>query len=67
MARFRKLPVEVDAVRCEKTEIIHTLEGAMTARPGDWIITGIMGEKYPCNDEIFRRTYEPAGPRAEGE
>lgn len=26
---------------------------------GDWIITGVKGEKYPCKDEIFRMTYEP--------
>lgn len=29
--------------------------------PGDWIITGVRGEKYPCKDEIFRQTYEPIG------
>ena len=28
--------------------------------PGDWIIRGIKGELYPCKDEIFRLTYEPA-------
>lgn len=28
--------------------------------PGDWIITGVKGESYPCKDEIFRATYEPA-------
>lgn len=27
--------------------------------PGDWIITGVKGEKYPCSDEVFQRTYEP--------
>ena len=25
--------------------------------PGDWIITGVSGERYPCKDEIFRATY----------
>ena len=42
---------------------IITLEGKMTVRPGDWIITGIAGEKYPCKDEIFRMTYEPVLPK----
>lgn len=37
---------------------IHTLEGVMTANPGDWIIRGIKGELYPCKDDIFRATYE---------
>lgn len=35
-----------------------TLEGTMEAHPGDWIIRGIMGEHYPCKDEIFRKTYD---------
>jgi hypothetical protein len=30
----------------------------MRADVGDWIITGIKGEKYPCRDDIFRETYE---------
>jgi hypothetical protein len=38
--------------------IIKTLEGDMRADVGDWIITGIKGEKYPCRDDIFRETYE---------
>lgn len=38
--------------------IVPTLEGLMCASPGDWIITGIKGERYPCKDEIFKATYE---------
>ena len=26
--------------------------------PGDWIITGVQGEKYPCKPDIFEKTYE---------
>lgn len=37
---------------------IHTLEGNMRVKPGDWIITGIAGEKYPCKPDIFEQTYE---------
>lgn len=40
--------------------IVKTLEGDMIAQPGDWIITGVEGEKYPCKNEIFKKTYEPA-------
>lgn len=39
---------------------IETLEGVMTASPGDWIIKGINGEFYPCKPDIFKKTYEPA-------
>ena len=38
---------------------IPTLEGVMTAIPGDWIIKGVSGELYPVKPEIFQATYEP--------
>jgi hypothetical protein len=37
---------------------INTLEGIMTAIPGDYIIKGIKGEFYPCKPDIFEQTYE---------
>ncbi len=40
--------------------IIKTLAGDMRAERGDWIITGVKGEKYPCKPDIFAATYEPA-------
>lgn len=56
--KFRKKPVVVEAYQTDKKEVIHTLEGDMIASPGDWIITGINGEKYPCKPDIFEETYE---------
>lgn len=37
---------------------IDTLEGGHRVCPGDWIITGIKGEHYPCKPDIFAATYE---------
>ena len=37
---------------------IDTLEGGHIVCPGDWIITGVQGEKYPCKPDIFAATYE---------
>lgn len=37
---------------------IGTLEGGHVVSPGDWIITGVAGEQYPCKPEIFEATYE---------
>ena len=37
---------------------IPTLEGAMTASAGDWIVKGVKGEFYPCKPDIFAATYE---------
>lgn len=45
---------------------IPTLEGVMTGQIGDWLITGVSGERYPCKPDIFAKTYEPVGrPPAE--
>mgnify|MGYP000890839106 FL=1 len=59
MGKFQKKPVVIEAERLTERTEIKTLEGVMVGEPGDWLITGITGEKYPCKDEIFRATYEP--------
>lgn len=38
--------------------LIYTLEGIMTASPGDWIIKGVANEFYPCKDSVFQQSYE---------
>jgi len=40
--------------------LIQTLEGAMLANIGDYVIKGVHGEFYPCKPEIFSATYEKA-------
>lgn len=40
------------------TIAIDTLEGTITASPGDWIIRGVKGEHYPCKPDIFAATYD---------
>ena len=57
--KFRKKPVVIDAYQTDTEVVIHTLEGDMKASPGDWIITGVNGEQYPCKPDIFEKTYEP--------
>lgn len=44
---------------------IETLEGHGEVTPGDWIITGVKGERYSCKDDIFKATYESAEKSAE--
>lgn len=45
--------------RSVPVKAIKTLEGWHEVQPGDWVITGITGEKYPCKPDIFEATYEP--------
>jgi len=57
--KFRKKPVIVEAYQAEEPELIETLEGPVKAEVGDWVITGVQGEKYPCKPETFEQIYEP--------
>lgn len=40
---------------------IRTRNDDLRVMPGDWIITGANGEKYPCKPDIFEATYEAIG------
>ncbi len=75
MPKFRKKPVVIEANRFDPAEEpwhgvflaegcptgyrIHTLEGVHDVTPGDWVITGVKGERYPCKPDIFEMTYDP--------
>ena len=50
----------IDAYQTDVEMDIPTLEGTMHASIGDYIITGVRGEQYPCKPDIFVETYEPA-------
>lgn len=41
---------------------IDTLEGGHIVCPGDFVITGVKGERYPCKPDIFAATYEAVMP-----
>jgi hypothetical protein len=58
MEKYRKKPVVIEAYQTDKEMIIHTLEGDHKANIGDYIITGVHGEQYPCKPDIFAETYE---------
>lgn len=57
--KFIKKPVIVEAYQVFTEQKIETLEGTMTASPGDWIVKGIKGERYPVKPDIFNETYSP--------
>ena len=41
---------------------VSTLEGPLHVSDGDWIITGVKGERYPCKPDVFAMTYDPVVP-----
>ncbi len=55
---YKKKPIIVEAYQTDKEIYIDTLEGTMKADIGDYIITGVNGEQYPCKPDIFEKTYE---------
>ena len=61
---FRRPDVEGERTcnYCAQTLHVHgwidTKEGGHIVCPGDWIITGVQGEMYPCKPDIFGATYE---------
>lgn len=62
--RHPNVPGTKACEHCGKAMHVHgwidTLEGGHIVCPGDWIITGVNGEHYPCKPDIFEKTYEPA-------
>ncbi|MDQ7095638.1 hypothetical protein REC12_18775 [Desulfosporosinus sp. PR] len=40
-----------------KVPFVKTLEGKHYISKGDYIITGVEGERYPCKKSIFLKTY----------
>ena len=61
MAKYRKKPVVIEAIRLNRRIKVETLEGTMTGEVGDFLITGVKGEQYPCKPDIFKMTYELVG------
>lgn len=54
----RKKPVMVEAIEMHEGFTVETLEGVMTGNAGDFLITGVNGEHYPCKPDIFHKTYD---------
>ena len=58
LKKYRKKPIVIQAYQTDKELMIDTLEGTLHASVGDYIITGLRGEPYPCKPDIFEQTYE---------
>lgn len=56
------VPGEQKCPQCKRSWGDHgwvsTLEGGYCVCPGDWIITGVAGERYPVKPGIKEATYE---------
>jgi hypothetical protein len=51
------------AGRVTEALVLRTMEGRAVAKPGDWVVEGCRGDRWPVSDAQFRRSYAP-GPEA---
>ncbi len=51
-------PNQLVAYETKEEQYLVTLNGIVKTNPGDWIITGVNGEQYPCDPEIFKQLYD---------
>ncbi|GAE27444.1 hypothetical protein JCM9140_3591 [Halalkalibacter wakoensis JCM 9140] len=58
MARYRRKPEMIEAVKITRTITIETAKGSLIGNPGDYLITDKHGEQYPCDARKFEQTYE---------
>ena len=60
IVKCRKKPIVIHAVQLNYPEgfKVTTLEGVMKGKPGDYLMFGINGEKYPCDKDIFEKSYD---------
>lgn len=58
MKQYRKKPLVITAEQQSNHFRVDTLEGIMYGNPGDYLVIGIKGEKYPVRRDIFEETYE---------
>ena len=57
MPYFIKKPIPIEAVQQNKPFTTKTMEGILDGKSGDYLVTGVNGEQYPVDKEIFEKTY----------
>lgn len=55
---YRKKPIEIEAYQINEDFHVKTMEGTMRGKKNDYVIIGIRGELYVCDNEIFHSTYD---------
>ena len=57
MAKLYRKKTLTRAVLMPESFSVQTLEGTMEGKAGDYLMIGVNGEMYPCDAEIFAKTY----------
>jgi hypothetical protein len=56
--KAKKKPITIQCIQIDDPFEVKTMEGTLNGKAGDWLMVGVNGEIYPCDDEIFRKTYD---------
>lgn len=58
MQQAVKKPIAIQCCQIKEDFLVHTMEGVMKAKANDWLIVGVEGELYACDNQIFQKTYD---------
>lgn len=53
-----KKAIPIRCIQIDEPFLVHTKEGIMKGKKGDWLMVGVSGEMYPCDREIFDKSYD---------
>lgn len=57
--KYVKKYIPIRAVQVVRSFSVETREGVMEGKKGDWLMEGVDGEFYICDNLIFLKSYEP--------
>ena len=56
-----KKPIPIRCIQIKEPFRVETMEGTLEGKAGDYLMIGIKGEMYPCDQKIFEETYDLIG------
>jgi hypothetical protein len=56
--RAVKKPIPMRVIQINEPFEVETLEGVFSAKAGDFLVVGILGEMYAIDQQIFYQTYD---------
>jgi len=65
--RYVKKPDSVQVIFARESGTLDTREGQVSFAPGDALLTGVEGERWPIKAADFQSTYEPVPPARAGQ
>lgn len=56
--KAKKKPIAIKCIQINEPFQVESMEGLVTGKSGDWLMIGVNGEKYVCDNAIFQKTYD---------